>query len=196
MAASPSRALRSAPNSTSTATTAGSVACNEARCKGVGPRFSRASGSAPERRQAATCPAEADWKKFQLPQSSQVWAAAGEGGGNARAVSVAASATVRGWKEEAAEVAETAWCRCARREFATPEMGVMLGALDLQVDRVRVLQGILHRCAGIGPAGDLLDGVNLERTRKQRREPPRRGFVKQHFHFHRPPMPSWRAQAV
>ena len=24
--------------------------------------------------------------------------------------------------------------------------------LDLQVARVRVLQGILHRCAGIGPA--------------------------------------------
>ena len=54
---------------------------------------------------------------------------------------MAASATVRGWNEEAAEilslgpdgtlafVAETAWCRCARREFATPEMGVMLGAL-------------------------------------------------------------------
>ena len=30
--------------------------------------------------------------------------------------------------------------------------------LDLQVARVRVLQGILHRCAGIGSAGALVVG--------------------------------------
>ena len=47
----------------------------------------------------------------------------------------------------------------------------MLGALALQVARVRVLQGILHRCAGIGPAGDLVVGCPATKELRALDEP-------------------------